>query len=128
MADCSCIAVYVDDGPEFSNVVDRRARKEHRCGECGLTIGIGEIFEHAANGYDGTVTTHKTCKDCESVRSAFFCEGYYYGRIWDDVHGHIPELVWSGEIPKGDCMASLTKAARDKICDMIEEEWEHADD
>jgi hypothetical protein len=64
----------------------RKARKEHICGECRGTIQPGEVYEVAKLLYDGTITTHKTCLPCVSVRSSLFKCGWYYGDIWLTIH------------------------------------------
>lgn len=126
MTDCSCIAVYVDEGSEFCSTSTPRARVVHKCCECERAILPGELYERAVNKYQGDLATSKTCLDCVSIREAFFCEGWYYGQIWEHLHEHLHDLVRGGEIPQASCMLSLTKAARDQICDLIEELW--ADD
>jgi hypothetical protein len=42
-----------------------------------------------------------------------------YGEIWEAVG----EEVNNGDIPES-CLAEMTKNARDKICEMIQEQWE----
>lgn len=124
--DCAC--VYVDehgDTPSFYNESLRTARKAHACGECKRVIAPGETYESTTGCWDGRIDRYKTCADCVSVRAAFFCERWNFGEIWWDLREHLNEVCWGGDAPSSDCITPLTKAARDKVCDLVEELWEH---
>ena len=45
-----------------------RARKEHRCCECGGTIAAGEQYHRVESLYDGDWATDRWCDRCEAVR------------------------------------------------------------
>lgn len=125
MPDCAC--VYVDDLDccvEFDNKTYPIARKVHICGECGTEIQPGQKYERTANKSDGDVSTLKTCMDCVSLRDEFFCSGYMYTRVLEDLREHI--LGLEGEIAS-ECIVNLTPKARAWVCDTIEEAWEHED-
>ncbi len=81
-----CIALYVDDGPDF--VVDRivTARKRHKCCECGCDILPGEQYELTNGKWDGRMGRFRTCETCRRIRSSLFVDGWYYGLMWDDIH------------------------------------------
>lgn len=50
-----------------------KARKEHKCGECGATIKKGEQY-HVHNGLcDGSWFRIKNCKECEQIRADYGC-------------------------------------------------------
>lgn len=121
MGDCACICVDLDNTAEFSRSTILRARKEHICDECSRIIVPGEKYEYVTGKWDGEFSSFKTCSDCLSVRKSFFCAGYEYTRIFDDLADHIWDM--DGEI-SSDCLAPLTKRARDTVCDMIEDHWE----
>lgn len=122
MSDCGCIYVGLDcGGPEVSRSSMIKARKEHICTECRRKIQPGETYENVWGVWRGDQETFKTCSDCLSVRRGFFCEGWSYGQVWEDVSNHIQEL--KGNIAS-DCLKKLTKPARDRVCDMIEGVWE----
>jgi len=123
MSDCACVAVDTYDGPSFYNSTTRTARKAHRCDECHRAIARGEQYEHVAGCWDGSIDTFKTCADCVSVREAFFCKGFLHGSMWCDFGEHLHEVVVHGEGVAGSCIAKLTPAARDRVCDAIEELW-----
>ncbi len=79
----SCGCVYVDGGRVSDFVTDRHvvARKVHRCDECCRSINPGERYEYVFGVWDGDQSTYKTCADCESVRTYFFCDQYNYGEV-----------------------------------------------
>ena len=119
--DCGC--VYVDndgDVAQFYHATRQRARKEHVCSECRGPILPGEKYEYVAARWD-SFDVLKTCPTCLAVRDAFFCGAFCHGVIWDDMQNHID--TYDGEI-SDECLAPLPKAARDKVCAMIQEHWD----
>lgn len=44
--------------------VTRRARKPHKCCECGGIIKPGERYEHASGVWEWGPDSYKTCADC----------------------------------------------------------------
>ena len=121
MDTCSCVYIDVDKGPDFYSERMPIARKSHKCGECGRDILPGEKYECFSGCWDRIFNTHKTCSDCLSIRKTFFCYGCCFGMMLEFLHEHIRDF--GGEI-SSDCIIPLTKAARDKVCDMIEAMWE----
>jgi len=117
MESCACVTVDVDSQAEFHAAEHRRAGKEHKCSECGRTIGIREEYEHVSGMWDGDFSRFKTCLDCLSIRNAFFCDGFNFEMLRDDLWEH----VWDtqGEIPE-DCISRLTREAQGIVCDMIQ--------
>jgi hypothetical protein len=71
--------------------------------------------------WDGIFNTHKTCNDCLSIRNEFFCEGWFYGFIYENFWEHIREVA--GQIST-DCILSLTPGAKERVLDMIDRLWE----
>jgi len=75
----------------------RRARKAHRCSDCGGTITAGETYRSLAMLFDGEWSTAKRCADCQfmvhEVERTFMqkCGGtwcLYIGDLplsWDDL-------------------------------------------
>jgi len=125
MGDCGCVYVEVD---EFVTVISegiRKARKPYKCGECGREITKGEQYEYIFATFEGRKENYRTCMDCLSVRKTFFCDGWYYGGIWELLSEHLQEL--HGTVPV-DCLANITPNARAKVCELIEEYWEDLDD
>lgn len=122
MSSCSC--VYNEyDGPmaDFTHHTTPVAKKTHHCCECGREIAVGEQYERNVGVWEGTF---KVCLDCVSVRDELFCDGYSYGMVWEDLGEHLRAI--RGEL-SSDCMMNFTPAARDKVCELIQEMWDDED-
>jgi len=126
MSNCGC--VYVNIGEECfsgSNTKKTFAAHEIECCECDRTIDIGETYAKTLAWYDPkkqpeSPLRYDMCLDCASIRDVFFCEGYLYRGMYELLEKHIEEN--NVEI-SSDCLARLTKDARNRVCDMIEEWW-----
>lgn len=120
--ECSCIYVDCDDGSTigFHKREDRKARKRHTCCECGDQIKPGDKYEYVSGVWEGDWGVYKTCATCREIRKALFCHGWYYGRLYCDVREYLHD---GGEIGC-DCLAAMSKPARDTVCDIIQEFWE----
>ena len=70
-----------------------RARKAHRCGECGRTIEPGEKYTLSKTLFEGRVEGYKTCDHCAVARDwlGANCGGWLYGGVWADIEEHIHE-------------------------------------
>lgn len=82
----SCYCDY--DAPEFYHKETPTAKKEHKCGECGSTIKVGERYERVYGKWDGDISTFKTCSDCVEVRdtlSEMPCFCWSHGGLSEDV-------------------------------------------
>ena len=109
----------------------RTDSQNHTCCECKGKINAGDKYEELDDkrstilNYDFHTHcyTYTTCLDCVSIRDNLFCN-FYIGQIWDDFARKICE---NPEPPAAECMMMLTKPARDKVCDMIEKQWEAED-
>jgi hypothetical protein len=84
--DC-CIVDYEGDGEPIDpcTITTPVARKEHVCGECRETIKVGETYERVEGLCDGAPFSHKTCTGCLRIRKQYFCGGWGYGNIWEDM-------------------------------------------
>jgi hypothetical protein len=102
-----------------------RARKQHTCCECGEPILRGEWYERVTGLWDGTFGTFATCTLCREIRRAFFCGGWEYTAMWDQIQDELfPE--WK-RLGPWDCLAKLdTDAARAKMNDRYR--WWMGDD
>lgn len=45
-----------------------KARKQHKCCECGTIIPQGHMYERSAGVWDGTGMTYHTCPSCAEIR------------------------------------------------------------
>ena len=119
--DCSCVAVDIGiDYCPFSTRVHYTARKKHKCNECGRNIIKGESYERITLFYP-EIMTQKTCEDCLSIRETFFCDGFYFDSIIDDMRQHVEDC--NAEMPWAK-LSKLTPAARAKVCEFVEDYWE----
>jgi len=110
--DCACVWVDNEGGPEFMKTTTPIARKEHLCSECRRDILKGEKYRIDRGVWDGEFSSHKICLDCLSLREEFFCDGWTYEHIWDDMHMFINEC--RGDIGD-DRLANLTPNTIEKI-------------
>lgn len=102
--------------------VYRKARKQHECFECGDPIEVGEKYEYVSGIWDGKPDSFKVCLACEAIRNQFFCDGYYFGHIWEDIHAHIQEM--EGKI-SSECILKLPQKGMEKLIDAIDEYFEN---
>ena len=91
---CACILRGYDDccSVELQNKMVK-ARKNHKCCECGRKIEKGEIYEYYVAVWDGDLGTFKTCKGCKIIRDELFCGGWTYGEIWAEIWENIAEIA-----------------------------------
>lgn len=113
---CACVYVEDEGGSEFIKETYPVARKEHRCTECSCTIGIGDKYAREEGVWDGKFTTYKTCFSCLSLREEFFCDGWIYTHLWQDISEFINDC--GGDIGD-DRLTSLEPAALIKIGDIL---------
>jgi hypothetical protein len=75
-------ACYCDYEPaEFYHQETRKAKKAHRCSECGREIEPGDAYEHVRGKWDGEMGVFKTCPRCLALRE------------W--VKAHVPCFCWA---------------------------------
>ena len=119
-----CACVYVENDGEVCeferhNIV--RAKKAHKCSECGTKINVDEKYEYSAGKWDGEIFVNKTCPTCLDIRKFLFCDGFTYGCIITDLREHIREM--NCDISEK-ALAEMPPAARARVCDFIEDCWE----
>lgn len=120
MTGCGCIYIDCDEYADVYRSKVQRARKEHKCDECGRTIVRGEEYEYAVMCVEGSWDKSKTCVDCLSVRKVFFCHGWQFTTLWEYLDEHIQNT--NGQI-SSDCILALTPAARVDVLDRIDRHW-----
>ena len=73
----------------------RKARKEHRCTECGQPIRFGQQYENVFGVWEGSAWSFKTCEGCCDLRTwvknnvPCFC--WAHGSMLDDAAETIDE-------------------------------------
>ena len=91
---CNC---DVGESAAFCATTMRRARKDHRCYECGDTIEPGETYEVIEGMWDGSFETYKTCSGCVAAWSILEAAG------WCRVFGDLRETWrehWTKDLPR----------------------------
>lgn len=62
--ECYCEPMEADESCPVWQVSWRKAKKEHKCCECGDTIKPGERYEYIFCIFEGEVDNYKTCEFC----------------------------------------------------------------
>lgn len=77
----------------FSRTVEPRARKAHRCDECGRTIEAGERYRRSSALFDGRFDEFKMCWHCRVAAQWLEknCDGYLTQGVHEDIREHIDE-------------------------------------
>lgn len=86
MSECYCDY----EPPSVYSKETRKARKEHKCAECGTLIKRGDKYEYVFGVWDGTVDYIKTCGQCVDLR--------------EFVRAHIPCFCWAHHNLHEDCI------------------------
>jgi hypothetical protein len=82
-----CIdSAYDGDCAKFSDTRYVKARKPHKCCECGGTIVVGTVHQCVVGKWETSIDTYRTCPICDEIRGAFCCNGWTYGSLWEDVN------------------------------------------
>lgn len=83
---------YCDfDQPTVYVRTTRKARKPHRCYECGAQIEPGTRYEHVFGVWDGNADSNSTCLDCVGLRT--WAESKVKGLCW--AHGSMLDDIQS---------------------------------
>lgn len=53
--------------PSVSDERIRKARKQHRCSNCGALIGVGDQYTHIKGRWNGEWESFKECSNCAAV-------------------------------------------------------------
>jgi hypothetical protein len=124
---CSCVYVDVDNDGSWEEILTKQYPSPtiHKCSECLRIIQPGENYEIVVGvsigGYKENITINRTCPDCLSIRDAFFCDGYYFEMVWENLWEHLTEI--NGEIGCG-CVEGLTDGAKEKLFEYMDEIFE----
>lgn len=111
MAMCCPLSGDPDDGPSCHTKTTPKARREHKCCECGEMIPIGVHYERMTGVWDGRPDTFKTCMSCCEIREHFGCDGWTYGQLWEDLENNMfPDMVAGGR-----CVDGLSPAAKVRL-------------
>lgn len=105
------------DPPDVWRQQTRKARKPHRCSECGRTIERGETYTVKAGLTDGWWFGNKTCGQCQAAAHWLdvVCNGYLLNDVLD-------ELVQHTEEPR-----PISSMALSRLCVMMRRQWRRGD-
>jgi len=94
-----CVCDY--ERPSVISERTRRARKPHKCIECGREISPGETYEYTWGIWEGDADQFKTCSRCLAVKQYVMahvpCFCWTYGNLLDDARSCIGE--YAGSVP-----------------------------
>lgn len=75
-----------------------RARKRHKCEECGAPILPGEQYERVFGVWEGYASTHKTCARCfdlrQWVQNSIPCFCWAHGNMIEDAKVCIDDVLY----------------------------------
>ena len=96
-----CMVEGADCSQIFNSESWHRARKAHRCCECGREIVVGERYRYCAikdYEYSG-VDSYHTCAGCAVVEDWLRaeCRGWLFGGVDEDLAGHLTYGPWSAD-------------------------------
>ena len=86
------------EGCSFWQDQFQRARKEHKCNECGRIIQRGEVYKRCIWVGDGQFGHSKMCPHC-SVCAEWLrdnCGGFLTYAIYEDIQQHVEEYAYLG--------------------------------
>jgi hypothetical protein len=80
---------------DFGATKTLKARKQHRCDECGRHITVGETYHRHAGVYDGDFFTNASCAHCAVARRIVdsIDNGYYEG-YFGGLDTWVSESLW----------------------------------
>lgn len=128
---CSCVLTSYDCDDAYEPMTELvfRATHKRQCIECQFPINRGDYYEYFVgerpardHGYETFACA--TCMDCVSVRNEFFCNGWCYGMVWEDLAEHLDDI--EGEV-SSECLASLTPAAKGGVLNIIDDVFDDMD-
>jgi hypothetical protein len=98
MDECACLYGgydgeddYDEDGNQLSRTSTVQAVDPLKCCECHGTIDVGQMHEHHVGYTDGREWSYDTCLVCAEIRSALYCEGWFFTMLWEDIEEQIFE-------------------------------------
>lgn len=127
---CTC---DLEDTCDFSTTDTMKARKPHRCYECGDAIQPGDRYVRVAGKWEGDFATFTRCLTCSAWMQALFaaqkhacgCSGVEFGGLWSSIRefteehlGYHPE-TGEGEMRPPEKYVSEWEMARARRSDTV---------
>lgn len=68
----------------------RKARKQHKCDECGRVIQVGETYLHERGIHECEPFTNRTCGHCKVARDWLQgqCGGWVFTQVEEELREH----------------------------------------
>ncbi|MCE5309607.1 MAG: hypothetical protein LLG20_18380 [Acidobacteriales bacterium] len=119
---CACLYSDYDGGNKFYHAETVKARKQHKCCECGARIVPCQQYETVTGKSDSDIWRFKTCLPCVEIRGQFYCGGSWdIGNLWDSMQEYaFPSLTMC-------CLLPLSIEAQRKLVDRYSD-WQDIDD
>lgn len=95
------MSCYCDtEQPSFYVAEERKARKPHKCCECGHVIAPGETYEHVSGKWDGYIGCFHTCVKCADLRDAVagFAGCFNHGGLADEYYEYLNVVLVGKDI------------------------------
>ncbi len=102
--DYSCYC-DIDDVADVYVAKVKRARKQHRCSECGHAILPGEEYHEAKMLYDGSWDRYTTCARCRALEAWIkahvpcFNQCRMHGNFLEDAFACVDEVTMKNDVP-----------------------------
>lgn len=93
-----CQVDYADPMEPYSRE-NRKARKEHKCSECGKVIKPGENYVYHTGKCEGDWLEFKHCEGCTWAAQwlTHVCNGFVFWQVLEDLEEHIRDFsVYEG--------------------------------
>ena len=80
-----------DESVQMLSERNPKARKDHRCSECGRSIAKGETYRAETWLWEGDLDSAKVCSHCLQVRRwlSAACDGWVYSELESDLAEHV---------------------------------------
>lgn len=117
-----CLMMDYENDNVFHSATTRKARKSHRCCECGDPILPGDVYEYVCGKAEGEIFTVKTCAACVEIRKAFCCGSWVYEMLWESIREEMFP-VWRAK-GSWDCLAKLSTPEAVAKCNAEFAEWQ----
>lgn len=106
----------------------RKARIEHRCGDCLRSIEPGETYEYFTALYDGYWFEAKTCVHCIEARRWLLdvCGGWLYTEVLDELREHYIESSLYASVSLGRLLAAGKRQWKNRSVEWVKEKVDDA--
>jgi hypothetical protein len=92
-----------------------KARKQHKCYECGEMIQVGEIYERVSGKWYDEWDTYRFCLPCSEIGCEFSDGGRTFGYLWEGMGEN-----WDEGAHITACLNRLTTTAAKK---RLHDQW-----